>query len=102
MNKFIKAVIDCIDLFAGEVGSLEHKDLAQLSNDIAVFAAAYEKHVDAIIDKLLDERRFLFFNLHQAFVAPFSNLPRQFRKTIRKGGTKNHAKKNAQHKVADA
>ena len=83
VNQFLKAVIDCINLFADEIGSLERKDLAQFSDDdIEVFVAAYEKHADAIINKLLDERRFLFFNLHQAFVAPLPDSPKQFRRAF--------------------
>lgn len=83
VNQFLKAVIDCINLFADEIGSLERKDLAQFSDDdIEVFVAAYENHADAIINKLLDERRFLFFNLHQAFVAPLPDSPKQFRRAF--------------------
>lgn len=83
VNQFLKAVIDCINLFADEIGTLERKDLAQFSgDDIEVFVAAYEKHADAIINKLLDERRFLFFNLHQAFVAPLPDSPKQFRRAF--------------------
>ena len=85
VNRFLKEVIKCIDLFCGELGNLATKDITKFTDeDINIFVSVYENLGNTIINKLLDERLLLFSQLHIAFSIPAKSSAKKLWKNLSK------------------